>query len=359
MPNKKIYMVLTNGFDPDVRVYKEAKYLESIGNDVEILCWDRKCEYINRQNEKIDGIIVKRFPIKSTPETGMKQIIPFLKFMLTIKKQLRHVKDAYIHCHDFDGILTGIFANGHKKNKVIFDIHEIYKDYAYGKLKFFNKLYRYVIKKSNYIIYVADEQIKDMGCDEKSIFLPNYPIKGLYEPVAKDKKDRLRINYVGSVRDVDSLYTLVCLDDKYSVGVYGMGSGYDKLVNLLNNQQKKRIYGKYDGVKESGKIYRNTDILYCVYNPDVYNWRIALPVKLFEALVTNTPIIGAKGTELSKFIEEKKIGESVTYGDKSELENAINVISNNYESYIKNIESISREYQWETIEKNLLKIYGG
>ena len=36
-----ITMLLTNAFEMDVRVYKEARYLIEKGNNVTILCWDR------------------------------------------------------------------------------------------------------------------------------------------------------------------------------------------------------------------------------------------------------------------------------------------------------------------------------
>ena len=58
---KKVKMILTNGFGPDVRVYKEAKYLVSEGFDVEILCWDRRSEFIDSEYETVDGIFIKRF----------------------------------------------------------------------------------------------------------------------------------------------------------------------------------------------------------------------------------------------------------------------------------------------------------
>ena len=47
--SNKVYMILTNGFDPDVRVYKEAKYLVEKNFEVTILCWDRRCEYIDKE----------------------------------------------------------------------------------------------------------------------------------------------------------------------------------------------------------------------------------------------------------------------------------------------------------------------
>ena len=52
---KKVKMILTNGFGPDVRVYKEAKYLVSKGFDVEILCWDRENEFAGAESDNVGG----------------------------------------------------------------------------------------------------------------------------------------------------------------------------------------------------------------------------------------------------------------------------------------------------------------
>ena len=57
----KIIMVLTNGFFPDLRVYKEAKYLSKNGHDVEILCWDRDGRYKEKPVEQIEKIKIIRF----------------------------------------------------------------------------------------------------------------------------------------------------------------------------------------------------------------------------------------------------------------------------------------------------------
>ena len=54
-------MILTNGFDPYRRVYKEAKSLTKLGHSVTILCWDRAEKYIDKPTENIDGINIVRF----------------------------------------------------------------------------------------------------------------------------------------------------------------------------------------------------------------------------------------------------------------------------------------------------------
>ena len=181
--SKKVYMILTNGFDPDVRVYKEAKYLVEKEYDVEILCWDRKCEYEGKTVETIDEIKIKRFHILSQPGTGMKQLSSYLKFMIEIREYLKKEKYDYLHCHDFDGILVGILTKKRKNHKLIFDMHEIYKNYAYAKNIFFDLIFKYVLRKSDYIIYVNNEQINEL--DDKLIILKQKYITQLIKIMAK------------------------------------------------------------------------------------------------------------------------------------------------------------------------------
>ena len=71
----KIIMILTNGFAPDLRVYKEAKYLAQKGNEVQILCWDRENQYINKPVEQLGKIKIVRFFVQSKYGSGLKQII--------------------------------------------------------------------------------------------------------------------------------------------------------------------------------------------------------------------------------------------------------------------------------------------
>ena len=359
--SNKVYMILTNGFDPDVRVYKEAKYLENKGFDIEIICWDRKGDYVDRKEEVLDGIKIKRFCILSKPGSGMKQLIPFMKFIKSVRKYLENNDYSYLHCHDFDGMMVGSFTKGKKDKTIIFDMHEIYKNYSYAKNHVFDFILNKYLKKSKYIIYVNDEQIKDMKntLKGKMVFLPNYPEEKIYISIKKNLSNKTRVNYIGSLRDYKSLDTLSKIgvrDENLKIGLYGMGVCYEKLYEMYKNTNVE-IYGKYDGIKDSGEIYRNTDILYCSYNPEVKNWKTAYPVKLFESIITLTPIIVSEDTEVSNFVKANAIGESIQYGNEDSIINAINKIKTHYEEYVENIKKIANDYKWEKIVRNLDRIY--
>lgn len=359
--SKMIYMILTNGFDPDVRVYKEAKYLKDKGFDIEIICWDRKGEYLEKQEDEVEDIKIKRFYIPSKPGTGMKQIIPFIKFINNVREYLKDKNYSYLHCHDFDGMTVGLFTKRKKDKTIIFDMHEIYKNYSYAKNGVFDWIFNKYLKKSKYIIYVNDEQVKDMKntLKEKTVFLPNYPEEKIYIPINKNLSNKTRVNYIGSLRDYESLDTLsqIGLDnEQIEVGLYGTGTCFDKLNEKYENTNIK-IYGKYNGISESGEIYRNTDILYCSYNPEIKNWRTAYPVKLYESIITATPIIVSGNTEVANFVKLNAIGETIQYGDKASIISAIDKIKTHYEEYVENIKKIADDYKWEKIVKNLDKIY--
>ena len=359
--SKKIYMILTNGFDPDVRVYKEAKYLVTEGFNVEIICWDRKCEYVDRNEEVIDGINIKRFCIPSKPGTGMKQIIPYIKFIKNTRKYLKDKVYSYLHCHDFDGIVVGMFTKNKKKTKIIFDMHEIYKNYSYARNIFFDFVFNKILKKSDYIIHVNEAQIEGMKSTikEKTVFLPNYPESKVYEPIEKNASEKIRVNYIGALRDYESLNSLAKLnnnDKNIEVGLYGTGVCYDKLKEQYQGSNVK-VYGKYNGITESGEIYRNTDILYCSYNPQIKNWKTSYPVKLFESIVTLTPVIVTENTVSGDFVEKYGIGKTIKYGDTESIINAILDIKQSYDMYVENIKNISDNYKWKNVVKNLKKVY--
>lgn len=359
--SKKIYMILTNGFDPDVRVYKEAKYLVTEGFNVEIICWDRKCEYVDRNEEVIDGINIKRFCIPSKPGTGMKQIIPYIKFIKNTRKYLKDKEYSYLHCHDFDGIVVGMFTKNKKKTKIIFDMHEIYKNYSYARNIFFDFVFNKILKKSDYIIHVNEAQIEGMKSTikEKTVFLPNYPESKVYEPIEKNASEKIRVNYIGALRDYESLNSLAKLnnnDKNIEVGLYGTGVCYDKLKEQYQGSNVK-VYGKYNGITESGEIYRNTDILYCSYNPQIKNWKTSYPVKLFESIVTLTPVIVTENTVSGDFVEKYGIGKTIKYGDTESIINAILDIKQSYDMYVENIKNISDNYKWKNVVKNLKKVY--
>ncbi|MBB6216374.1 glycosyltransferase involved in cell wall biosynthesis [Anaerosolibacter carboniphilus] len=362
---KKVIMIVTNRYDPDVRVHKEAKYLVSRGFEVEILCWDRENEYINKAIEEMDGIKIRRFFPYAKYGTGIKQIKAYIKFILEIKKYLSKVEYSYLHCHDLDGVIAGYIGKS-KKSKLIFDMHEFYEGLNSNNKN--RRLIKWIVSvfqnKSKWIIYVNEVQTTRTSKKnhEKLIYLPNYPELSNYDMKYKAPDDKLRISYIGSVRQYNELKNLIdaCKDmDDVLVAIHGMGVAYEKLKQIIGNYSNAILTGVFD-FTQSSDLYCATDILYAVYPMDNIQNKLSYPVKFYEAIITKTPVIVSKGSVLEGFIAEHDIGFVVDGGNEEEIKDLVSYINNNKQillEKVENLEKIQFNYSWEEVVKNLDVLY--
>lgn len=377
-----VIMLLDNAFEPDVRVYKEAKYLVEKGKNVEIVCLDKKNKYKDKETEAIDEINIKRIFCRTEKMTNKienskiiakcKGIIYFwwlLKFIYQTKKYLRNKDFEILHCHDL--VMAFIGCMFFKDKKVVFDMHEYYgnKNNRF-KDSIIKKIVHYAQNRASWIIYVNDFQ--KQNCKkrnkDKLISLPNYPDRKKFKDINKTETDKIRISYIGKVRDFYSLSKLIDYhsndNNSIEVKIYGDGSSYIDLLEYAKKENKSEIMqGSYNGLEDLQTIYKNTDIVYSVY--DVVssagnNWKNAMPVKSFESVLTLTPIIASKHTILGDFVEKNDVGFTIDIHDENELNNLFNEIKNNpilLKNKTKNLKKIQYTYIWENVVTNLDKIY--
>lgn len=362
---QKVKMIVTNRFDPDVRVYKEAKYLVSKGFDVEILCWDREAEYSDKGIEIIDGISIRRFFPFAKYGSGYKQIIPYIKFIKECRNYLKGKDYGYLHCHDLDGVITGYFSKN-INSKLIFDMHEFYEGQgSKQKIRYVvRRIVNYLQTKSDFIIYVNEQQklrVRQTNIN-KLIFVPNYPDCDIFQGCEKAISKELRISYIGAVRQYNELKNLLdaCIGiNVVNISIHGAGTAYSKLKEIEAGYDNVKITGAYH-FSQSAKLYSQTDILYVVYDMRMDNWRNAYPVKFFEAIITKTPVIVSKGSNLEKFIEDNDIGFAVDGSNIKKIRELImRIVDNRYllDEKIKTLDKIKFDYIWGNVVRNLNTIY--
>ena len=379
--DKNIVMLLDNGFDPDVRVYKEARYLLEQNKNVEIVCLDKKNKYKDKEIEKYEGIKIKRIFCRTDKTTKkieknklmakFKSIIYLwwlMKFVYKTKKYLKDKKYEILHCHDLIMAFCGcLFFND---KKIVFDMHEYYGDNK-NKLKntIIKMIVHYTQKKATWIIYVNEFQRQN--CKKENIYklieLPNFPDKKDFKTINKLNSSKIRISFIGKVRDEYSLKRLIDCDvDKelFDIKIYGDGSKYIHLLKYSKQMNKDYILqGEYNGVKDLIRIYSNTDIVFSVYDiksSSGYNWKNAMPVKSYEAILTLTPIIASKDTVLGDFVKNKDIGFTIDIHKENDLKNLLSEILHNpniIENKVKKLKKIQYLYVWENVVINLDKIY--
>lgn len=361
---KHVKMILTNGFDPDIRVYKEAKYLVQQGFNVEILCWDRENRHSGKPEEIVDGIQVKRFFIPSVYGSGYKQIFAMRTFINQCRTYLKDKPADVYHCHDLDGIICG-WRLRRAGVKLVFDMHEFYEGRCNNQMKkVMHATVCFFQNRSDKIIYVNNTQKNEVASknQNKLIFLPNYPDAANFSFEKIPSKD-LRVGYIGGIRRFDLMKNLfdACADlNGVKVGVHGIGTDYDKLKAIEKNYSNVTMTGWYNGTTQSKQLYQNTDVQYCVYDMNVVNWKNAYPIKLFESIITGTPVIVSHGALIEKFVLENGIGFSVKWDDAAEMRALIQKLTEQpdlVKTARENMKKIHQNYLWESVVQNLDTIY--
>lgn len=364
----KIIMILTNRFDPDVRVLKEARYLVQRGHQVTILCWDRNIDYPDLENQWIDGVHIKRFYYYSQYGTGMKQLKSFLRFRAACKRYLKGKSYDAVHCHDLDGMIIGAPLI-HQGIKAVFDMHEIYEINAGSS--FYRKLVRLLVlhyqNKADAIIYVNDLQ-KELANEKnfpKFHYLPNYPSLEDYEGAkARIRKegDTLNVGYIGSVRQEEELKNLILAGeelDNLEIFIHGAGTSYPALKEFSKDRPKVHVTGLYH-YKESVRLYNGLDLLYILYPKSVLQYKKTYPIKFFESILTLTPMIVGRGTVLEKIVKEKEIGFAVDGEDREEIRSLLIRLRDHPEILnhcINKLQEIQYEFSWGQVVSVLDEIY--
>ncbi|MEY8000378.1 glycosyltransferase [Clostridium sp. Mt-5] len=366
-----IAMLLTNGFDPDPRVYKEAKSLTKIGHKITILCWDRDGTYIDKPEENLDGIKIVRFFGEAQYGSGYKQVFKFLKFKREVYDYLKNKDFQALHCHDFDGLFIGTGINKKLKLKLVYDEHDLFYMYFYNRTGFVNRfiynaiilMEKHMLKRVDVHIVVTPKMKQVYSKISKSIYIVNNaPYKNLFGSIEKTPSDKLRIGFIGSVRYYEEMKALIDASQKYSKSVQiiicGRGICSEELAEYSKKFSNVHIQGVYH-INELEKLYRNIDITYAFYPGSTA--AISMPNKFFESIITETPIIANVATEFGFEVNKNDFGYGIDgYNLEKQLEDIIGKLVNNPEEkkrIIGNMTKLKSNYFWETNEPKLSKIY--
>ncbi len=123
-----VVMLLSNGYEPDRRVQKEAHTLAAAGYRVTIIAWDRRGNLPPHEVEQRpeSRVALVRIPVSAGYGTGRDLLPRMLLFWWRALHELRRARPAVVHAHDLDtlplawgyGLSVGI--------PVVFDAHEFY-----------------------------------------------------------------------------------------------------------------------------------------------------------------------------------------------------------------------------------------
>lgn len=370
---KKIIIARSNYVEPDSRVEKEAKSLTSNGYNVLLLTWNRNENYLMKINRKIleENKKIPRisFGAKAGFGNGMKSILPFLKFQISLFIWLILNKNKYDICHfcDFDTAFFGSIACKITRKKYVFDIFD------YLSTNPDNFIQKIIEKKENNIINNAEATII---CTENRIkqiqkakpknltIIHNSPsnIINSSNHLYKKTDDIIKVVYVGILQDYRLLKEMVrAISESENVELHIGGFGkYENYMDDMSNRYKNiKYYGKLQ-YAETLKLEQSCDIMTAIYDPNIGNHIYAAPNKFYEALYLGKPLIMVKGTGMSDIVEKEKIGVLIDYsenGFKKGLEELISMKDKWKQMSLKMNKIYDNDFNWNKMEVRLIDLY--
>lgn len=362
----RIVEILTNAFKPDVRVYKEAKYLIDKGYCVTILCWDREEHDDLPSVENVDGIEVIRFRFISPAGQKRRKWHFYKKYLSSCKKYLKNNDYDYIHCNDLSGAFVGLFANAKKKPMVV-DLHEVFE--TGGKIRRISIrfLLIHILKKSIAGLYENAFYLSDSYKKVRNKLYPlrNYPDSQMVRYMPKSSSSKFRVGFHGWIRtNMESfriLFDAVSSLNDVQVDIHGGGPGLSQIKEWSKNCHNVIIHGPFDGTKELTSLYANTDVVYCGYNKNDVNYQgDAEVVKFYESIVTGTPMIMTEGIGMGEKVSKNGYGVVCDTLNVNDVMESIIMLKDNksfYNECVKNELSDSYKYKWENAVRILDKIY--
>ncbi|WP_232460710.1 glycosyltransferase family 4 protein [Thermococcus barossii] len=375
MERKKVFMLLTNPFKPDPRVYKEAKTLIELGFDVTVIAWDREGGYPS--HEVIEGIEVYRVPLKSKYASFADF---FLKLPLFYLKAFLYVVNNRtgfyaIHANDFDTAPLAFFLSRLLGAKFIYDVHDLYytrislleereKDTILRKL--FRTAEILFAKLSDSVITVSRSVggehegfkeffVRNGVMPDKIYVVWNTPDLDLFPLLKRQKHKGLIVGYIGTIRSVSNfipLFEVARRNRILKILFVGAGASRDKLQALISREYPdiNVEFVKHVPYQQVAKYYADCDAIYSVF-PLTENIRRTFAVKMFEGVVMGIPVIVNKDTLMEDFIHIHRCGVAVDISS-NDVEMAIEKSLK-----IKPPAQLRDKWNWEKNKETIKKAY--
>jgi glycosyltransferase involved in cell wall biosynthesis len=361
----KITMLVTNAYHPDPRVHKEAVYLVSQGHHVTVMCWDRHQEYLDQADAMIDGVRVIRVPFGSKLGSGLKQLPAYIKFILACGAWMRDNPADAVHAHDLDGMLVAVL-NRKRSIPIVFDMHEYY-EYTTRTTRLTRPMIRWLVdrmaKAAKAIVYVHPVQLDHLSDAEraKAFHIPNYPQDAMYLPIDKTPSKTIRIGYIGKIRQYEQLKNVIdaARDLPVQLHFHGDGVDYDRVKAASEGHPNVIMTGRFSS-RDVGELYRNVDLMVVVYDTATFQYQLVEPVKFYEAILTQTPVLVERSMEIAQWVIHEGVGFAVDGKSVESIRTVLIELIAHPEKVVEaktKLAPFSVRFRWQDVVKQLDQIY--
>jgi glycosyltransferase involved in cell wall biosynthesis len=360
-------VIVTCGHRPDdERIYeREIKTLLKAGYKITYFTRWRGDNYLSEKNLWHRNYSQKDLSVKD--------------YTQGILRDLKVLKPSVIHIHEFELLPLAKKEKKIYNTKIIYDVHEtnielwdVSSSKPTGIKQIINKSLHYYekgyLKSVDYVLTTTPELVNRYEkWGVKSVFIPNYPIA---VPGRSKKSAIPTIIYHGQIsleRGLEDLISaippLIKKELSFKVEIYGserVTGTISKLNEYINDLNLKDVVNIYNQIphNEMLKALSKAHIAVIPFR-DYPMFRIAIPVKLFEAMWARCGIIASDLASIRDYGEG--FIEFYPPGNIEALSRSIERLLLNSEELKRMAEMgsklIKEKYNWKKVEPTLLDVY--
>ena len=362
-----VVFVQSNPVSPDPRVEKEVRMLTTHGFEVIILAWDR--EKASKNFESSGNKTIYRFGLRA-PYVQLIIVAYYPFFWLWVLLKLLRIRPQIVHACDIDCIFPALFYKLLKgKTKVIFDVFDSYalliRPMSNTLASMVWCLELFAASVSDAFITVSRQQLAlfEAAQPKRVEIVMNSP-----SPISRStflnqgtKHTKFRIVHAGQILEDRGLLQLCeATKDIDDLELVIAGRVRERAEREAMRRIKKFSHVHYVGRLDydgSLQLEASADLIPLLYHPKVAISHVAMPNKLFEAMMLGVPII----TNLDHVVRDVECGIVVNYYDINDIRKVILHLKDHpqFRSQLglNGKRTFDLKFSWSHMERRLLKLY--
>lgn len=373
-----ILMLLTNRFDPDPRVYYEARALLEQGYRVTVVCWDRDLPRA-AADVTIDDISVHRISLASRHGRGNSQLLFVPLFWLRALWYCLRKQYDYVHCHDFDTLPLGFVLGRIRRKPVIYDSHENYLGMLGTRIhpwirRMLRAVEDFLLRRVELVITVGDrlrEHFEKRGAGPCVVVGNWKPLEDYQRPAGEIQEIRRRLGipkgafciaFIGNLDANRKLAELLEAVKHAEFPVHlligGKGALADSIVEASRTNQRIKYLG-FVNVHDIPAYTLAADVIFYGMDKRRANAWAAIPNKLFEAIAAGRPMIAADCGEMGDIIRRYGCGLLLEEVTVNSVGNALAECRRReqWQRLAYGAVSAAKEYNWKRAKDRLVHCY--
>lgn len=373
MQRKLVLHILMSQYLIDSRVRNETTKLVEEGLAVDVYCLNGEtC----KGDEIREGVKLYRFGSFNT------KLFLFLTAYITMIFSSFKKKYNCVHAHDLTALPIAFCIAKLKRVPLIYDSHELWSQALHHNLPVLMEkgaiwIEKKLARRADYIITVSNsiaEYLKDHFNHNQVYVVRNVPSYihtadyDLFRSELNIPKDLKIILYQGLISEGRGVHYLVdaaillSKKHKFKFILLGYGPYIDELKKKISEAQLEDTILLMPAVKQDQllKYTSSADIGVHAINNSCLNHDYCLPNKLFEYISGGLAVVVTNLTELSKFVNENKIGSTFEDDNAADLAQKLSSLLDEpqkLEEIRVNSRRLRQELTWENEAKILMSIY--